>query len=122
MSYLISPTVSAMGELDFARFCRLAGLPKPSRQVVRLGPRGRVYLDVWWEEWGVIVEVEGAHHDEPINAVEDALRQNCLTASAASVLRIPILGLRTDPAAFMGQVREILVLRGWDSALTAVQG
>jgi very-short-patch-repair endonuclease len=70
----------------------------------------------------VIVEVEGAHHDEPINAVEDALRQNCLTASASSVLRIPILGLRTDPAAFMGQVREILVLRGWDSALTAIQG
>ena len=109
----ITDGVRAMGELDFAGLCRLAGLPEPSRQVVRLGPRGRVYLDVWWDQWGVIVEVEGAHHDEALNAVDDALRQNSLTASCASLLRIPVLGLRTEPAAFMAQVREILTRRGW---------
>ena len=80
---------------------------------MKLGPRGRVYLDVWWGQWGVLVEVEGAHPGEALNAVDDALRQNSLTASCASVLRIPVLGLRTEPAAFMAQVREILIRRGW---------
>ena len=30
--------------------CRRAGLPPPTRQAVRTGPGGRVYLDVAWEE------------------------------------------------------------------------
>ena len=38
--------IQSLGELDFARLCRARGLPEPSRQVVRQGPRGRIYLDV----------------------------------------------------------------------------
>jgi hypothetical protein len=49
----------SLGELDFARMCRLRGLPEPSRQVVRRGLRGRVYLDAGWEDIGLAVEIDG---------------------------------------------------------------
>jgi very-short-patch-repair endonuclease len=105
--------VQALGELDFARECRRRGLPQPSRQVLRRGPRGRAYLDVYWDEYGLVVEIEGAHHDAPLNAVDDALRQNALTSEGERVLRIPVIGLRTDPDRFMAQVEACLIARGW---------
>lgn len=46
----------SIGELEFARECRVRGLPEPTRQVLRRTSRGRCYLDVLWEEWGVIVD------------------------------------------------------------------
>jgi very-short-patch-repair endonuclease len=67
-----------------------------------------VYLDVHWEDLGVVVEVEGAHHDAPENAVDDALRQNDLTLGQLDVLRIPVIGLRTCPDLFMVQVAALL--------------
>ena len=94
----------SLGELDFAGMCRRAGLPPPSRQVVRTAPGGRVYLDVAWEDIGLVVEIDGGHHALALNPVDDALRQNEVTLSADMVLRIPVLGLRLTPAAFMAQV------------------
>jgi hypothetical protein len=38
------------------------------------------------------------------NPVDDALRANAVTLDAQLVLRIPVLGLRLEPAAFMTQV------------------
>lgn len=96
----------AMSELDFAALCRRYGLPAPTRQQVRTTALGRVYLDVWWEEARLAVEIEGAHHVAGLNAVEDALRQNELTIGrhSAAVVRIPVLGLRLQPRRFMEQV------------------
>jgi very-short-patch-repair endonuclease len=94
----------SLGELDFARMCRRAGLPPPSRQVVRRGPGGRVYLDVAWEGIGLVVEIDGGHHSLALNPVDDALRQNEVTLGDDMVLRIPVLGLRLTPATFMDQV------------------
>ncbi|MEO5709711.1 MAG: hypothetical protein ABIQ59_07805 [Nocardioidaceae bacterium] len=109
----IADGVQALSELDFARLCRRRGLPEPTRQKVRPGHRGRAYLDVEWDEWRVVVEVEGAHHDAPENAVDDALRQNALTIGRLDVLRIPVLGLRTCPGDFLDQVEQLLRLAGW---------
>jgi hypothetical protein len=94
----------SLGELDFGALCRPAGLPSPSRQVVRTGPGGRVYLDVAWEDVGLVVEIDGGQHALALNPVDDALRQNEVTLSDDLVLRIPVLGLRLTPAAFMDQV------------------
>lgn len=94
----------ALSELDFARLCRERGLPEPSRQVVRSTPEGRIYLDVWWEELRLGVEVEGGHHTEGLNAVADALRQNEVVLQHGILLRLPMLGLRLAPARFMDQV------------------
>ena len=105
--------VQALGELDFARECRRRGLPEPSRQLVRRGPHGRVYLDVYFDDYGLVVEIEGAHHDSALNAVDDALRQITLTSQGDEFLRIPVIGLRTVPDAFIAQVEARLVARGW---------
>ena len=109
----ISSGVQSMGELDFARMCRSAGLPEPDRQVVRRGPRGRVYLDAYWDGFNVVVEIEGIHHEWESNQVGDTLRQNDLTLTSAAVLRVPVVGLRDQPGPYLDQLRTLLSRRGW---------
>lgn len=96
----------SLGELDFAALCRDRGLPEPSRQVVRTLPGGRVYLDVAWEELGLVVEIDGGHHALALSPVDDALRQNDVVLTGDRVLRIPVLGLRLRPDAFLDQVER----------------
>ncbi len=93
----------SLGELDFARLCRDRGLPEPTRQAVRRGPGGRIYLDVAFA-CGLVVEIDGVHHSEGLAPVDDALRANAVTLQRGRVLRIPVLGLRLSPDAFLDQV------------------
>lgn len=103
----VADGAQALGELDFAALCRERGLPEPSRQVLRNGPRGRIYLDVYWD-CGLVVEIEGVHHGNGESQVDDALRQNMLSLNGAVLLRIPVLGLRIAPGEFMDQVAAAL--------------
>ncbi|MGH3448468.1 MAG: hypothetical protein ACRDP4_12690 [Nocardioidaceae bacterium] len=109
----IAGGVRAMGELDFARKCAKRGLPPPTRQRRRTLPNGRVFIDVYWDQFGVVVEIEGAHHMLPDIALYDSLRQNDLTISQDKVLRVPVLGLRVDADAFIDQVEALLRQHGW---------
>lgn len=102
----------SLGELDFANECRSRGLPEPSRQVVRKGRSGRLYLDVLFEPWGVAVEVDGIHHIWASAVVPDALRHNDVTLAHATVLRVPLLGLRVAADDFFAQIRSALVAAG----------
>ncbi len=103
----------ALGELDFTRMCRVRGLPRPRQQAVRTGSGGRCYLDVSFDDYGVAVEIDGAQHRWGLAPVADALRQNALVVAGEVVLRIPLVGLRVDPAPFLDQVEAALVARGW---------
>ena len=103
----------SLGELDFARDCRRRGLPEPSRQAVRKGRNGRYYLDVYWEQWRVVVEIDGLHHAWAQNVVQDALRQNDITLGDCRVLRLPLLGLRVAPDEFFAQIEQALDAAGW---------
>ena len=96
--------VHSLGELDLARWCRRRVLPEPSRQAVRTTPTGRIYLDVAWEDIGLVVEVDGGHHAAALAPVDDALRQNDVVLSGSTVLRIPVIGLRLEPDRFLDQV------------------
>ena len=96
--------VQSLGELDFARMCRRRGLPEPSRQVVRRGPRGRIYLVVRWDHARLVVEIDGAQHREGLNATADNLSRNAVTLTSDRVLRIDLIGLRLHEDEFMGQV------------------
>jgi len=98
--------VHSLGELDFALLCRRRGLPPPSRQVVRQLPSGRIYLDVAWEDIGLVVEIDGGHHSLALHPVDDALRQNAVAIEGSLVLRIPVLGLRLHPDDFLDQVEQ----------------
>ncbi len=94
----------SLGKLDFALMCRRSGLPRPSRQAVRTTAAGRVYLDVAWDDLGLVVEIDGGHHGLALNPVDDAVRQNELVISGSRVLRIPVVGLRIAADTFMDQV------------------
>lgn len=106
----ISDGAQALGELDFAALCRGRGLPEPERQVVVRGRNGRVYLDVRWRE-GLVVEIDGSQHFEGLAPVQDMLRQNEVSMRGDLVLRIPLMGLRLDPGAFLDQVERALSAR-----------
>jgi very-short-patch-repair endonuclease len=105
--------VRSLGELDFARECRRRGLPEPSRQVVRKGRDGRYYLDVFWDDWRVAVEIDGIQHGWVENAVRDALRHNDITLGDCMVLRLPLLGLRVAADEFFAQIAAALRTAGW---------
>lgn len=98
----------SLGELDFGTLCRQRGLPEPTRQALRTSRRGRIYLDVAWEELGVHVEIDGAQHSQGLNTIDDALRHNDLAVDGTINLRIPVLGLRLSPDAFLDQVAQAL--------------
>ncbi len=104
--------VRSLGELDFARECRRRGLPEPSRQVVRKGKNGSYFLDVEFDDWGVVVEVDGVHHSWASQIVPDALRHNDVTLQGSVVLRLPLLGLRVAPDEFFAQIETALVAAG----------
>ena len=106
----ITDGATSLGELDFARMCRVRGLPEPDRQVVRRTPRGRVYLDARWGRSRLVVEIDGSHHGEGLTVISDHLRQNEVALTRDIVLRISLLGLRLAEDAFLDQVERALHL------------
>lgn len=98
----------SLNELDFAASCRAQGLPRPTRQAVRQGKDGRIYLDVYFEEYGLVVEIDGAGHLWGLSGVADALRANQIVIDGDRVLRINVIGWRLDEDAFMRQVGDAL--------------
>jgi len=106
----------SMGEIDFARECRRRGMPAPSRQVVRRGDGGRIYLDVRWDAYRVVVEIDGAQHLLIEQQIPDALRQNRVALAGDTVLRLPVLGLRVAPDDFFAQIATALSAAGWSAA------
>lgn len=105
----------SLGELDVVRELRRRNLPVPTRQVVRKGRDGRYYLDLYWEEYSLVLEIDGIQHTWATSVVGDALRQNSLVIDGDRVLRMPLLGLRLEPDAFFEQVEEALTIGGWRS-------
>jgi hypothetical protein len=109
----VTSGVESMGELEFSRLCAARGLPEPDRQILRTAPSGRVYFDVGWRRYAVDVEIDGAQHRDVQAVVPDALKQNAASIEGVTVLRIPVLALRTDPGPFMEQVEAALRRGGW---------
>lgn len=84
------------------------GLPAPSRQVFRRGRNGRYYLDLYWPEHRLVVEIDGVQHAWADHVVADAVRQNDLVLAGDRVLRVPVLALRLEPDTFYGQIEQAL--------------
>ncbi|GAA1807539.1 hypothetical protein GCM10009795_060900 [Nocardioides hankookensis] len=103
----------SLGEIDVAVLLRRRGLPAPTRQAVRKDRRGRYYLDLSWPDYRLVVEIDGIHHAWVENVVGDALRHNAIALEGDTVLRIPLLGLRLQPDAFLDQIEEGLRAGGW---------
>ena len=103
----------SLGEIDFGRELRRRGLPEPQRQVLRRGKDRRYYLDLYWPDYKLVVEIDGIHHSWVENVVGDALRQNALVLDDDKVLRVPLLGFRLCPDEFLDQIEEALAAGGW---------
>ncbi|MFE9651984.1 DUF559 domain-containing protein [Micromonospora sp. NPDC006431] len=104
----------SLAELDFLSLVRTAGLPEPSRQVVRHDAAGRRrYLDVWFEQWRVHVEIDGGQHLDPRTAWNDMQRQNDLWTTGDRVLRFPAWAVRNEPERVITQLRAALRYAGW---------
>jgi very-short-patch-repair endonuclease len=102
--------VQALGELDFARMCRSRGLPEPTRQVTRRGLAGRAYLDVYWDDHDLAVEIDGSQHRQGLAVTRDNLRTNDVVLAGDRLLRIDLLGLRLEADLFFAQVAAALGL------------
>lgn len=102
-----------MSELDFARLCRDHGLPEPSRQVVRNGVNGRIYLDVAWDAYRVCVEVNGAGHDQVAQLLKDNFRTIDLQLRGETAIELSVLTLRAAPEEAMDRIGAALRANGW---------
>jgi hypothetical protein len=101
-------------EIDFARLCRRGGLPEPTRQAVRTDRDGRKrYRDVFFEEWGVQVEIDGSQHMEIRTWYADTRQGNQIIISGVRLLRFPGWAVRHDPDQVIADVRAALTAAGW---------
>jgi very-short-patch-repair endonuclease len=104
----------SVAEADLARLCRRHRLPTPTHQQPRRDSQGRHrWLDAYWQEWRLHVEVDGAHHMEVREWWADMQRQNALWVAGERVLRFPNWALRHRPDDVAGQIRAALMAAGW---------
>lgn len=103
----------SLPELQFLDVLRRAGLPLPLRQVVRVRPDGRHYLDASWLDLGLVVEVYGSHHRDAGSWESDVLRQDELVLGGLTVVRVLSWWVRDRPALVVDLVRPALLARGW---------
>jgi hypothetical protein len=101
-------------EAEFTRLCRRFGLPEPTRQVRRCDAHGRPrYLDAYFAEWHLHVEVDGGQHMEVRTWWADMQRQNDLWTPGDRTLRFPAWAIRHRPTAVATQLRTALEAAGW---------
>jgi very-short-patch-repair endonuclease len=87
-------------------------LPAPTREVVRVDPSGqRRYLDLYFEEYGLRVEIDGAHL--AAQSWPDMDRQNQAWLSGERILRFPAWLVRQQPLKVIGDVKRALIAAGW---------
>lgn len=93
-------------EVLFVRLCRRYQLPIPSRQRRRRDATGRWrYLDADFDEYCLVVEIDGQQHMEVRAWWEDMMRDNDLVARDGKwVMRFAGFALRREP----DRVAEVL--------------
>ncbi|WP_117208210.1 hypothetical protein [Allorhizocola rhizosphaerae] len=100
---------TSIPEIEFAVLCRRHGLPEPDRQVWRRDASGRMrYLDAYWHDHQLHLEIDGAHHMDAEHWGADMLRQNEIWLKGDRVLRFPAFLLRTDPESIVAQLRRAM--------------
>jgi hypothetical protein len=110
----------ALSELDFTRkVVRAFCLPEPERQSARRDSRGRRrFLDVVWDRWKIVVEIDGAQHTEdPLQRWDDMERDIDLQIEGYRVLRFPAWVVRTHPEFVARKILESLQSAGYRRSL-----
>jgi very-short-patch-repair endonuclease len=107
----------SLPEAQLRRHLRRARLPLPRLQVRRQDTDGVVrYLDGYYDDWRIHVEVDGGQHVEVRSYWADMRRQNAVWIAGDRVLRFPAWAVRHRPADVVDQVRAALRAAGWRGA------
>jgi hypothetical protein len=105
----IAGGAQALSELDFTRLARRYGLRAPDRQAMRLDGDGRRrWLDAFWDEARLAVEVDGLWHMEATAWWAGMRRGNDLIIRRLRVLRFPAFVVRDQPDVVAAQIRGAL--------------
>ena len=104
----------ALSEIDFMALCRRSRLPRPDLQERRTDADGRVrYLDAYWKDWRLHVEIDGAHHMDVRHWAADMLRHNQVWIAGDRILRFPAWLVRAEPGVVADQIRAALISGEW---------
>jgi very-short-patch-repair endonuclease len=106
----------SLGELDVGGALRRRGLPEPVRQSVRKRPDGTHYLDVEWPDFHLVLEIDGAGHEQAVQAVKDVLRDMKVIVDGQVVIRIKLVAWAVDQEAILDGLEEVFRARGWARA------
>jgi very-short-patch-repair endonuclease len=106
----------SLPELLFVRAIRRAGLPIPTRQQRVQRPDGTWYLDAVWSEFGLVVEIDGAQHQDVLAREADAARDRELAIIGVSCVRFSAWVVRRDERVVADTVERLLRARGWAPA------
>ncbi|WP_245675487.1 endonuclease domain-containing protein [Micromonospora halophytica] len=110
----IAGGAEALSEINFVRLCRRHGLPLPDLQHRRADAAGRVrWLDAYWREWGVHVEIDGSHHMDVRHWAADMRRQNDIWTTGDRILRFPAWLVRARPHEVVATLHRALTAAGW---------
>ncbi|GAA4674373.1 hypothetical protein Prum_031140 [Phytohabitans rumicis] len=105
---------TALSEIDLVKLCRAHRLPLPDLQERRTDASGRVrYLDAYWKQWRLHVEVDGAHHMDVRHWAADMRRQNDVWIAGDRILRFAAFDIRHRPTVVVAQIRAALEASGW---------
>jgi very-short-patch-repair endonuclease len=105
---------TALSEISLVALCRRHRLPLPDLQRRRTDAAGRVrYLDAYWQQYRLQVEVDGGHHLEVGHWEQDMRRQNDIWVRGDRILRFSAYQVRHRPHEVVEQLQRALVAAGW---------
>lgn len=110
---LVADGAQALSEIDFAELGRVRGWPEPDRQAIVRTAGGRIYLDVRFTAYRVIVEINGVQHYAALATIADAVRRNDHAIGGDTALEVPAITLVLDPEPILDQVEAALRKGGW---------
>jgi len=108
----------ALSEINLAKVCDRFGLPPPDMQEQRTDAAGRVrYIDAYWRDYRLQVEVDGSHHMDVRHWEADMRRQNDIWIPGDRILRFTAWQVRHRPAEVAATIRKALLAAGWNGQL-----
>jgi hypothetical protein len=96
---------------------RAHGLPRGTRQVVVVTAQCRQTDDVHYEEFGVVVELDGIANHDGEHVFRDMARDNATVVRRQLALRYGWRDVFGRPCATAEQVATVLQQRGWEGKL-----
>jgi len=97
----VADGAQSLAEVDFRKACRVFGLRPPRSQRTRRDSRGRKrYTDCEWrlaDGSEVILEIDGAFHDDVLQATDDRARNRRLSGPGRIVVQCTAWEVRHEP-------------------------